>query len=533
MFRLFFPLYLILILFSIAVIAGVQYLPEKLLHKAISEFDTRVSQGTFELLEDVIIDAAGPAGTNPKLEDLAITEIQPHFGYQVKLVDEKKIQLDEDQRRQLMSGQTLTQVVQGAEIYYRRYQNTDRVLAITFGDSTAEIEHREAKGTYYLIEQQLRKGSQGQWPQIIAELRPRFGFPLELHDIDPSVFNAEQLEWLKSGKILFSDTNSQNWKIHKRLFDTDIILTAGPIPLTISTAKLNSIVIFILVALLAIAILLWVTPLWRSIRELSRAADSFGLGDLSARANIRRRSALGGLASQFNTMATQISQLINGHRELTNAVSHELRTPIARMRFGIEMLDDADNAEDRSRFLSSLNCDVDELDSLVDELLVYARFESNAPLAEPENIPLLSWFNKLIEHAEGYAGDTHITLRTTGVTENDFHFMRSRDMVRALQNLLRNACRYAHEEIRVELIKDPTSEYPLIIHVDDDGPGIPIEHRQRIFEVFSRIEESRDKQSGGYGLGLAISRKIITSHGGTIESEESPLGGARFTVTLP
>ncbi|OMH26589.1 HAMP domain-containing histidine kinase [Motiliproteus sp. MSK22-1] len=533
MFRLFFPLYLILILFSIAVLSGVEYLPEKLLNKEISEFDTRVSQGTFELLEDSIESIAGPAGSNIVQEDNAIAEIQPHFGYQITLMSRETSRLDDDSWQQLMNGQTVTQIIQESEIYYRRYQDTNRVLTISFGDSTAETAHRESQGTYYLIEQQLKQQPQSQWPLTIAELRPRFGFPLELQDLDPSLFNTEQLEWLLAGKILYVDRESHDWKIHKRLFDTDIILTAGPIPLPISTAKLNSIVIFILVALLAIAILLWVIPLWKSIRELSRAADAFGLGDLSARAGIRRHSALGGLASQFNTMAIQISQLINGHRELTNAVSHELRTPIARMRFGIEMLDDADNAEDRSRFLDSLNSDVDELDSLVDELLVYARFESSAPLAEPENIPLLSWFNKLIEHAKGYAGDTDITLNAKGITEHDYHLMRSRDMVRALQNLLRNASRYAHHEIRVEPVKDPSSAFSLVIHVDDDGPGVPVEHRQRIFEVFSRIEESRDKQSGGYGLGLAITRKIIESHSGTIESGESPLGGARFTISLP
>ena len=530
MFRLFLPLYLMLVIFGTAMLVGLEYLPDKLLERQIADYDTRITIGTFNLLEQAIVDSGKPP-------HMALRQLQPHFGYRIDLLDRQHSGLDDEQWQQLMDGAILNLTLDQADSYFRRFLNTQLVLLVTFSDSYVDATHREAQGTFYLVSSHLEGVAEQHWPAVIEQLQPQFGFPIRLQPIDSLELPARSIQLIRQGKIIDSNQETDLWSFHGRLFNSEQVLTMGPAMLPFSPLQVTGLIILTLIVLLALAIMLWVAPLWLAVRELSRAADAFGKGDLQARAKIGRRSPILTLGRRFNAMATQIAQLIQGHRELTNAVSHELRTPIARMRFGLEMLNESASRDDRHRFISSLNDDVDELDTLIDELLIYARFETNAPLAPRESVPLRPWLEQLIDHACGYAGSIRLQLDCSALPPDTLVCLRQRDMARALHNLLRNGCRYANTEVRMTISRQPGENFSdstqLLIQVDDDGPGIPEAHRQRIFDVFTRVEESRDRQSGGYGLGLAIVRKVVESHDGTIVAETSPLGGARLSMQLP
>ena len=228
-------------------------------------------------------------------------------------------------------------------------------------------------------------------------------------------------------------------------------------------------------------------------------------------------------------MADRIQSLISSHKELTNAVSHELRTPIARLRFGMEMLQDSSREEDRARFMASMNSDIDELDRLVAELLTYARFDRDRPELEFKRQEILPWLDGVIRQAR--VGKSELTMDFV-ISADNLKYARFDPllMARALGNLLQNAARYAHSQVNVIFALE-NGYFQLI--VDDDGPGIPEAERDTIFDAFKRLDSSRDRGSGGYGLGLTIAYRISEWHDGEICVSDSPMGGARFEIRWP
>jgi signal transduction histidine kinase len=273
--------------------------------------------------------------------------------------------------------------------------------------------------------------------------------------------------------------------------------------------------------------LLCVYPFWRNLKKILAAAGSFGEGDLSTRVQIKQHSALMPVAGAFNRMADRIQQLINSHRELTRAVSHELRTPLARIRFSLEIQDGAGSIEERRRHKEGMQKDVDELETMIAELLTYARFDSRLPGLHQEPLPLMPWLREICAYLAVELESVRFNLRAVEVSDTFTAYLDPRHMGRAVSNLLCNAARYAHAQVDLSV---ECADNRISLHVDDDGPGIPEAARERVFEPFMRLDESRNRESGGFGLGLAIVQRIAEWHGGHASVTQSPLGGARFTL---
>jgi len=265
------------------------------------------------------------------------------------------------------------------------------------------------------------------------------------------------------------------------------------------------------------------------LNRLGISARAFGQGDFSVRALPRKHSVLYRLAGTFNDMADRIQGLISSHKELTNAVSHELRTPIARLRFGMEMLETSTQAEDRSRYIASMDDDIDELDHLVAELLTYARFDRVKPVLEFQRLEINPWLDEVIRQAKIGTDDLVFDFE---IPDHELKYVRFEPvlMARALGNLLQNAKRYARSQIMITFSRD-NGCYQL--KVDDDGAGIPEDERERIFDAFRRLDASRDRGTGGYGLGLSIVQRITYWHGGDVNVADSPSGGASLIIRWP
>ncbi|MCJ8268403.1 MAG: ATP-binding protein, partial [Psychrosphaera sp.] len=226
-------------------------------------------------------------------------------------------------------------------------------------------------------------------------------------------------------------------------------------------------------------------------------------------------------------MAQRIQRLVESHKELSHGVSHELRTPIARLRFAMEMVREVDEQALRVKYLDTMDTNIEELDGLVDELLVYARFDREEPNLDIANHDL----------AEVIADQ--LTRFQETETQLDIEFIPSPDLTikidraaicRVVDNLVRNAVRYAESSITVsyELVNDQVQ-----IIIDDDGPGIPEQSRVELFKPFVRLDQSRDRKSGGIGLGLAIVKRLVELHHGSVWASANESGGARFVVSLP
>lgn len=277
---------------------------------------------------------------------------------------------------------------------------------------------------------------------------------------------------------------------------------------------------------LGVGLIAW--PLARRLSRLSRAVESLGAGDLATRAEVGPADAVGRLEATFNAMAAEIQRLVGAHGELLRTVSHELRTPIQRLHLALEMATQTAHAAERERRLARMATDLEELDGLIEELLMYSRLERRFALdKQPVAVAdlLLDTKDALAE----LRGDVSVVVASD---LDDALSMRAEPLLarRALENLVQNAMRHARR--RVELRAEVASGQ-VRIDVDDDGPGVPEAERERVFAPFERLRNSPEGARRGHGLGLAIVRRIAESHEGRVEVSASPLGGARFQLWLP
>ncbi len=522
--RLFLTLYGILVVTLALFVVGVETIPEWALKRTTQDYFHQITRGSFQLVEEELRDR--PQEKWPE----TIVELQPHFGYPLNLIAVQAGGLDSGETRSLNAGKVVHREVDGAVILYKRIPQTDLMISMALEQTDTEDGLRAASGTAHLLEKAFASRPQHQWPQLVSELQPTFGFPISLVPLDDAPVGEDKWSALKEGELLAFDVQKPQERYIQRIGDSNWVFQAGPLGHPFIFVHLGWIVLVILALLVALAVFLWLRPVWRDLAQLDEKAAALGRGEFDARIHLKKRKALIPIATTFNQMAERVQRLINSHKELTNAVSHELRTPIARLRFGVDMLETATTEADHARYLESMQTDITELDELVAELLAYARFDRTQPQMEFTRARIYPWLLERLEHARLDMGDLKLTSNCDSVAENQTVAFDPRLLARAVNNLLRNARRYASETIAIQI--DIADDHCLL-HVDDDGCGVPEEDRQRILEPFTRIDESRDRQSGGVGLGLAITRQVIGWHGGELLIDDSPLGGARFTLRWP
>ncbi len=307
------------------------------------------------------------------------------------------------------------------------------------------------------------------------------------------------------------------------------MLRFGPLPSFDDVERsVWSTTLAVTLVLIALAIALLLRPVARQLRRIEGAAKAIAAGDLTARVDERRANAAKPLADAFNQMASRIETLLRTQRELLQAVSHELRTPLSRIRFAIDLVENAKTDEERQQRLRSLEAATDDLDELVDELLNYVRSESSESSGAPEPVVVEESIELLIQK--------HATLHPTiqfGVThpkgQVSHHVIVDRHaFLRSIGNLLSNAGRYAKSRVDVEVHQE---ENLIAIDVNDVGVGVPAEEWQRILEPFVQLD--KESNGGSVGLGLAVASRIVNQHGGTIEVATSDTGGCRMRTTWP
>ncbi|MET0948865.1 MAG: ATP-binding protein [Pseudomonas sp.] len=401
-----------------------------------------------------------------------------------------------------------------------------------FDERTVTYNQQQAKGTLRLIQVRFSHTPQDAWPALERELQADFA-PLQLRVIslaDPSLTDSER-QALKQGKnAVRSGYFGELGTALTRLPDDHVIELVAPDPpidINIIYWLMN---ILVGAALLA-CLLIWVWPHWRDLQRLKRTAMMLGNGNLTERTRISPRSNIGELAQVFDKMAQDIEGLLNQQQELLNAVSHELRTPLSRLEFGMALVM-ADPLEAPTRLrLEQMLGHVRELDALIDELLSYTRLQSPYQLPELQEVPMQAYLDSVLGGFIDEQDSRQFTLILQFDETPERFVLDPRLTARAIQNLINNAIRYCERQVRV--IAQKHADKGLMLSIEDDGIGIPVDERERVFEPFYRMDRSRDRDTGGFGLGLAISRRAIECQGGRIILGSSPLGGARFELFLP
>jgi two-component system OmpR family sensor kinase len=292
----------------------------------------------------------------------------------------------------------------------------------------------------------------------------------------------------------------------------------GPLVLMIAS--------LVLVGISAVLTAAW---LGRPLAKLSAAARALGSGDLGARANLKRRDELGDVAAAFDDMAGRIEQLVRGQRELLANVSHELRTPLARIRMALDLAAEG-SAEEAAEQLSGIAGDLAELERLTNDILASARLElsSGAPPLRRARATIGALLqDSRTRFQSAYPGRELRIDNRSGETEVEVDRMLLR---RAFDNLLDNAARYSDAEIAVSAF--PESGH-LVVEIHDRGAGISAEDLPKLFTPFFRADRSRGRKSGGLGLGLVLSRRILEAHQGTLDLLSEPGKGTTARARVP
>ena len=273
------------------------------------------------------------------------------------------------------------------------------------------------------------------------------------------------------------------------------------------------------IALLAIAIGLGALPLSRRLtRRLERLrtrVEDLGHGELTARVEVEGRDEVADLARSFNAAAERIEHLVEAQRTTLVGASHELRSPLARLRMALELMADGSRADLREQVAA----DITELDGLIDEILLASRLEALRELeVRDEPVDLLAVAAEEAARVEAEVDGSPLTLPGN-----------ERLLRRMVRNLLENAVRHGDAgSVRIGLQRAGDGAR---IEVDDGGRGVAPQERDRIFEPFYRPVGSAES-GRGYGLGLALVRRIARLHGGDARCLEAPGGGCRFEVTI-
>ncbi len=285
--------------------------------------------------------------------------------------------------------------------------------------------------------------------------------------------------------------------------------------------------VLFLVSASAITSVLVAVPFAKRLKGIEDSIDRLARGDFS-----RKSQAIGGfgaldtISAALDRSAERLDRMFAERAELLQAVSHELGTPLSRVRFILALLERASTDEERSRRVRELEREVDELDALSSELVHYV--EADAAKLNVEPVQLAAVVRALV-HEERLASKREVETTVEIPDEIELEANR-RHFSRALSNLVRNGLRYTRTKVAVRAHVEGDW---VVIAVDDDGRGIPEEARERVLQPFVRLEASRTRSGGGAGLGLAIVRRIVERHGGTLTIEQSPFGGAALISRWP
>ncbi|EBQ0174570.1 two-component system sensor histidine kinase RstB [Salmonella enterica subsp. enterica] len=379
------------------------------------------------------------------------------------------------------------------------------------------------KSSLYLMRSELREIPPREWGKTLKEMDLNLSFDLRVEPLNRYKLDAATTQRLREGDIVALD---DQYTFIQRIPRSHYVLAVGPVPYLyfLHQMRLLDIALMALIAFsLAFPVFIWMRPHWQEMLRLESAAQRFGEGHLTERLHFDNGSSFERLGVAFNQMADNINALIASKKQLIDGIAHELRTPLVRLRYRLEMSENLTPPESQA-----LNRDIGQLEALIEELLTYARLDrpqNELMLTEPD---LPAWLFAHLQDVQSVNPERAVNLLTCVI--GDYGALDMRLMSRVLDNLLNNALRYSRTTVQVSLLLDG-SQATLI--VEDDGPGIEADARERVFEPFVRLDPSRDRATGGCGLGLAIVHSIALAMGGSVVCDDSELGGAKFSFRWP
>lgn len=487
----------------------------------------RLASGTFNLMSS-------------NLKDLDVVEQQRSIalwsrllGIRLQIKESSNLPLDRGQLARLQRGRVLVQQNKDTAVA-QIYSLVDAAEQTVLVGEVRRVSEQLARATVYLLIDELVRYPAAEQAARLALLAEQhsFGFDLSLLTVSKTDLDADQLRRVEEGDTVMAlDRGGDAIRVFAGVNETPWVLMLGPVrQVNPYPAQLLLLIAALGLSMIG-AIVYWlVRQLEQRLQNLERAASRIAKGQLEVRVTEGGSDSVGRLAARFNDMAARLKVLINVQGDMVRAVAHELRTPLARLRFGLDMTESAKDEQVRSKYLKSMDQDIEDMDALLNEMLTYAGLEAGMPRINFKPVEVNALIAQVIGELAPLRPEATIVNTQSGV-EECWADAEQRYMRQALQNIISNAQRYAKGRVSVASGIDNGFCY---IAVDDDGVGIAEELREKVLTPFLRLDDSRTRASGGHGLGLAIVKRIMYWHAGRIQIETSQsLGGARIVLQWP
>jgi two-component system sensor histidine kinase CpxA len=336
---------------------------------------------------------------------------------------------------------------------------------------------------------------------------------------------------LKSGKLIVShEILSTSGKFYRLA-----AVSEKPFPHFISIPWAG-LVLRLLLATFISGLICYLLSLYltRPLRSLEMAAKSIARGKLNTRVGHLRghhKDEIAQLSDEFDRMAEQLERLVSSKERLLQDISHELRSPLARLQIAIELGRNKTNQLAENEF-NRMELECSRLKYLISEILDFARLDKSTTNLQLSLVNLPKLLQEIIKDAN-YECGTGLTRVYAGIMEPCTLLLDEHLIHRAIENVVRNALHYspATEKVSISVHHDKNKKH-IYIDIQDKGPGVPEEQLEKIFNPFYRVDTSREKKTGGYGLGLAIAFRAIQLHEGQITAQNNAEGGLLIRIIL-
>lgn len=389
---------------------------------------------------------------------------------------------------------------------------------------------RMTKAVHRIANSVLDQHQPADWGEALQIVRQEYPFHIDL--VDANILTQPQKQQLEQTGVVV--------KVQSGLLEDEVSVyypTPATDQLMVLTPSKNfnhayntfaAILVIFVLAGFALAVMMLAWPIITHINKLVAVSRAIGNGEFSRLADESAPSPLDKLATAINQMSGQIHKLVSEREVLTGAASHEFRTPLTRLRFALDLADRIDDPVKLRQHVNSMSDDVEQMENLVAELLAYSKFSFHVTSLNKESVCLLELFEAVRKKMEPLNPNCRFDIKCPP----ELYLTACRaSMLRALENLVRNAQKYGNGYIGLYGLGRQDNK--VSIQVADDGEGISETERTAILQPFYRIEDSRSRETGGVGLGLAIVHHIVSLHDGELHIQSNSTRGATVEIVLP
>ncbi len=489
-----------------------------------------LTAGKFLLLDDLLLH-------HPQSEwQTILDKIRPSSTYRILVVPIAQLSLSKQQIADLNNNKIVylqnTLDDDWPSVIYKRIDNSPYAYKHLGSFNTSELAHRLFEWQQIMIIKKLQTLAENRWPEFLNKASQLYGYSISTHDLaNLPLSSAKKQQLLNNQWVIYypNKSNDSTQVLYTPIPHSNKILQIGPMYLPFTGVYKTHILFISVFLIIELIIFIFVVFFARSLDKLKKLADDYGQGSFSSHIKLRKTSNLYPLYNNLLLMGDRIKGLLASHKELTNTIAHELRTPISRMRFSLELLKESKDHNEQVNRITTMEDDINELEDLVSEILTYATLDRISVKFEPQPVKISKLLKLVEDKFRPMVNKNNFVIKVSKEIAKTPILADTKYLLRALQNLLQNANNHAKSTVQISADCNHLGNIQLII--EDDGPGISEEDRARIFEPFVRLPGSNHHQSAGYGLGLAITKKIIALHKWEIAVTDSPMGGACITIT--